>query len=456
MEGKLDFSLPELSSKRSVRQTGLVILLLIAIALGATSVYLLLRQGSPQPAAVMVEPGLSLDQAKELATKLSERNLYHQAAAVWQEALRHSKPTDNERAKALFQVGLLLEKAEDYGPAVEYFYRSEMVAPLDELSHSISTHVQNCFERMGKFSALRYELMDRTEYHPSDANKTAVVVAEIGPEKITETDLGGLIEQAIDNQLEHMASFLSPDQLKEQKQRMLDQLKTSQARQKFLTQWLGQELLYREALASKLDQKPEVKRLLDDNTRSLLAQQLMTDQLASKIHITDSDVNNYYAANQSKYMQPAQVHIRHIRVADEQKAKDVIARLNDGDDFVQLAKDMSQDDATKDKGGQIETAVTPGDYVPSMGENKAMNGAIFAVQAPAVLQHPFQTDKGWEIIKVDSKTSERQKSLDEVQQQVLQDLTQEKQQAVQQEFLQQMMDKYHAVIHTAAFGKSEK
>ncbi len=454
MEGKLNFSLPENKPQKSSGQVGVVLLLLVAIGLGAVSVVLQLK-GSASSPVTMIEPGLSTEQAKDLATKLSQRNLYDQAASVWQDYLVHSDLNDQERAQALFQIGLLREKAEQYGPAVEAFYRSEMTAPLDNLANPIKSHIQTCFERMGKFSALRYELMDRTGYHPTDEAGTSKVVAEIGAEKITETDLGALIEQTIDNQLAPMTAFMSPEQMQQQKQRMLEQFKTPSAKQQFLTQWLSQELLYRQALESELNQKPEVKRQLDDMTRQLLAQQLMTQELASKIHITETDLSSYYEANKAKYVQPAQAQIRHIRVSDEQTAKDVIARLQDGDDFAQLAQDLSLDESTQQDGGSIPSPVTPGSTVPGIGNAPGLNTAIFSVETPALLQQPFQGEQGWEVIQVDSRTPERQIPYDQAQQQVMRDLTQQKQQEVQDQFLRQIMDQYQAVIHTSVFKSSE-
>ena len=51
---------------------------------------------------------------------------------------------------------------------------------------------------------------------------------------------------------------------------------------------------------------------------------------------------------------------------------------------------------------------------------------------------------------------ERQKSLDEVRQQVMSMLANQKRQDVQRDYIKQMMDKYNVIVHTSALGKAQE
>ncbi len=268
------------------------------------------------------------------------------------------KLTETERAKVLFNTASLLEKAQNYGDAIEYYYRSELTASRPELESSIKAGVENCLEKLGRFSALRYELMERTSLKKSSGPEQKIV-AEIGPEKITAADLDALIESSIDNQLLSLSQFMSPEQLSEQKKKVLEEYKSPRQRQQFLRSWLAQEVLYRQAIEQGLSDKPQTKRLLDDLTQQVLSQQMMDQQLASKIHITETDLRTYYEANKDKYVEDA----------------------ND----------------------------------PNAGTG-------------------------------------RQKSFDEVRQQVAMSLMGEKRRDVQQQYIGEMMDKYNVIIHNAALG----
>jgi parvulin-like peptidyl-prolyl isomerase len=453
MTEKLNFSLPEKKQKSSITNSIIIILLLILIGLMAAN--MALRPAKDNQAADRVSYSLSAEQTKELAGKLAQRNLYTRAASLWQDYLAAGKLTDAERARTLFQIGTLLEKANQYDQAIEYFYRSEIVADLGELKSQINAHIRNCFEKLGKFSALRYELMDRTsiEAAPSAGAK---IVAEIGAEKITEADLDGFIENEIENQLEPMAPFMTPEQLGEQKKKMLQQYKNPQTKQQYLQVWLAQEVLYRQALEEELAEKPEAKKLIDNLTRSALSQLQMNKELASKINITDTDVQTYYTANKEKFIDPAKASISHIVVEDQQKASEVIDKIKGGENFGELAKQFSKDESTKEKAGKIETQLQEGSYVAGIGAYEELNKKIFAAGPGIVLDEPFETEKGWEIVKVGTITPERQKTLDEVSQQVISMLANQKRQDVQSSYIEQMMNKYNVVIHTSEFSGAGK
>jgi parvulin-like peptidyl-prolyl isomerase len=73
-----------------------------------------------------------------------------------------------------------------------------------------------------------------------------------------------------------------------------------------------------------------------------------------------------------------------------------------------------------------------------------------------VLDEPFKTEKGFEIVKVESIISERQMSFDEVRQQVMSTLANQKRQDVQRDYIKQMMDKYNVIVHTSVFGNMQE
>jgi len=296
-EQKLNFSLPQ--NKKTRNPAIIVLLLLVIVLTGLTAFNLYISLKGEKPISAIVA-GLTNKQAEDLAAKLAQRNLYEQAAKVWQDYLAAETLTSAQRAKVLFNTATLLEKAEKFPQAVEYYYRSELTSNQPELESSIKAGVENCLQKMGKFSALRYELMQRTSMK-KDAGPDQKILAEIGPEKITAADLDSFIENNIDNQMISLSQFMSTEQLNEQKKKALEQYKSPQAKQQFLRTWLAQEVLYRQALEQGLSDKAQTKRLIGDLTREVLSQQMMDNQLASKIHITDSDLKTYYEVNKAKY-----------------------------------------------------------------------------------------------------------------------------------------------------------
>jgi len=360
MNENLEFSLPAKKQKKSLIPKVSVILLIILIVLTLINTLVVSKN---QNVTAQGNSSLSSEQVKQLATQLAGRNLYTRAAKVWQDYLSSDALPDTERAKTLFQIGTLLEKAGAYAEAIEYYYRSEMTAKIAELEPQINVHVKDCFEKLGMFSALRYELMDRTSFK-KQGQSGGKVVAEIGPEKITEVDLDALIAETIDNQLAPIAAFMTTKQKNEQKKKMLEQYKTPAAKSQFLQSWLAQEVLYRDALEQKLMAEPEVKKVIEEVTRGVLSQQLLNRELADKINVTETDLQTYYQANKDKFIEPAN--------------------------------------------------------------------------------------------EEDPNSVERQKSFDEVREQVMKELVSRKSQDVQSDFIKQMMNKYNVIIHTSVFGGADQ
>ena len=62
-----------------------------------------------------------------------------------------------------------------------------------------------------------------------------------------------------------------------------------------------------------------------------------------------------------------EIHARHILVEDKKTAEEVIAKLKDGGDFAELAKEFSTEPVAKESGGDLGW-FGPGKMVPPFEE----------------------------------------------------------------------------------------
>ncbi|HTZ73763.1 MAG TPA: peptidyl-prolyl cis-trans isomerase [Candidatus Aquilonibacter sp.] len=141
------------------------------------------------------------------------------------------------------------------------------------------------------------------------------------------------------------------------------------------------------------------------------------DQLKATMQVTDPELQAYYNANLDQYKVENRAHVEHIlfktvgktdaEIAEiRQKAEDVLKQAKSGANFEDLAKKNSEDDATKDKGGDLGWIVD-GQTAPQFQE------AAFSIPVGSV-SDLIQTAYGIEIIKVLDRETAHTKSFDEV------------------------------------------
>jgi len=85
-----------------------------------------------------------------------------------------------------------------------------------------------------------------------------------------------------------------------------------------------------------------------------IERELLINKMAQqKITVTEEEIKKYYQDNPNKFQQPEMVRIRRIIVEDKKEAQDIYKKLTKGEDFAVLAKECSQDIATKSRGGDL-------------------------------------------------------------------------------------------------------
>lgn len=179
-----------------------------------------------------------------------------------------------------------------------------------------------------------------------------------------------------------------------------------------LTRMLMQKSLAAQARAAKLDTDPQnAARIAFETDRLLAAMEIDAVERAARAEF-DANLERYetrarelYLVNKSAYMHPAEVNAAHIlfdttkKYASEdarRKAEEVRAKLVAGADFATLARELSDDRVSGEKGGElgwfIEKQMDP-----------AFGAAAFALAKPGDLSPPVRSAFGWHIIKLEGK-----------------------------------------------------
>lgn len=164
-----------------------------------------------------------------------------------------------------------------------------------------------------------------------------------------------------------------------------------------------------------LDRDPAVQRMVARATDSALQNALLTREIAPTL--TEDAIKARYERDFAGKQGETEIHARHILVADEETAKKVIAELNGGADFAELAKKYSTDPGAQ-SGGDLGF-FKKSDMLPEFSE------VAFALKTGETTQTPVKTRFGWHVIQVQEIRNAPPPSLEQVHDEIRQTLIQE-------------------------------
>jgi len=170
---------------------------------------------------------------------------------------------------------------------------------------------------------------------------------------------------------------------------------------------------------------------LENNEDNLIINKLM-EKVTSKVTISDKEAKEYYNNNKNKYEYGEKIKARHILLKEEEKANEVLKKVDNGSNFAALAEEYSQGPTAKD-GGQLGY-FEKGQMVPAF-EKKA-----FSLKEGEVSNEIVKTDYGYHIIKVVDKKEAGIDSFEDVKRSIKENLTNKKRQQAWDDFVNQLRE----------------
>ena len=186
---------------------------------------------------------------------------------------------------------------------------------------------------------------------------------------------------------------------------------------------IARELFVQEAEGRKLGEDPEVAAQLARARQDILIGALIRDEL-DKHPISDQELEKAYQQFTASQAATKEYRASHILVDDEAKAREIITRLDAGEDFTELAK-VSLDPGSADRGGDLEWN-TPDTFVPEFGK------AMAALDKGAYTREPVKTQFGFHVIRLDDVRDAAPPTIDRLNTQLRQQLERDRVVALQQ------------------------
>jgi peptidyl-prolyl cis-trans isomerase C len=190
-----------------------------------------------------------------------------------------------------------------------------------------------------------------------------------------------------------------------------------------LERMIDHQVLAMMARRQGMDENPDIKREIDAAVERVLEAAYLRREALSKV--TNEAIRIRYNQEFGNRTATEEVRGRHILVATEAEAQDVLAQLKSGSEFGALAIKLSLDPDGK-RGGELgyfrREQVWPG-----------FADVAFALPPGQVGPRPIHNEFGWHVVKVDERRLVAPPSLEDARETIRQELTaQAIRQAIQQ------------------------
>lgn len=192
---------------------------------------------------------------------------------------------------------------------------------------------------------------------------------------------------------------------------------TPEARKSIIDQLVLQVLVAQEAVKKGLDKTPEVAEQLEAIKQSVLANAYVQDFVKNN-PVSDEALKAEYERIKAT-VSGTEYKARHILVAKEDEARDIIARLKkDPNAFAKLAAERSKDPGSAARGGDLGWFDLKG-MVPEFG------AAVSKMQKGKFSDEPVKSQFGYHVILLEDSKPIEAPPLDEVKAQLSQQLQQQ-------------------------------
>ena len=182
-----------------------------------------------------------------------------------------------------------------------------------------------------------------------------------------------------------------------------------------LDQLIDAQALLVQAKKDDLEKDPVVQRAMQQAQDRALETSLLNK--AVRPQVTEEAIKARYDQEYAGKPGEAEVHARHILVADEATAKKIIDDLKKGGDFSALSKQYSKDPGAAQQGGDLGFFKKT-DMVPEFAD------VAFALKDGEVSQAPVKTQFGWHVIQTLGRRTTPPPSFEQVHDELRQSIVQ--------------------------------
>ncbi len=243
--------------------------------------------------------------------------------------------------------------------------------------------------------------------------------------------LNDLIDQLLIQQLAEREGVLPSDEevKKYVESEISDMLEKMKISERDFDEFLKQTGTSLEAMKTKLMWIYKTKRALDG----------LMDKVTKDVRVSEEEIESYYELHKDEFKLPPSVRLRVIVLNTKEDAQRALERLMNGEDFSKVASDMSVDEDTRSKGGDVGWVVEGSEKAKRlMGSYQSK---VFLAPKLAILG-PYNVSGKWVIFRIIDKKESSYLDLEKVRKDIEEKLLQEKKDKIWREWYRSNMEEF--------------
>jgi len=207
----------------------------------------------------------------------------------------------------------------------------------------------------------------------------------------------------------------------------------------FMTERIMSELIPIEMEKSGIADDPVIVKAIKNKRYELMVNRLYDDMVNKQTNVTDRETSDYYGEHQETFIVPEKRRFGVILVGDVEAARMAYKDIQNGELFRSVAMAYTIDEATRRTLAETELL--------SKGEQPELDGVGFNLPRVGAVSEPFETTRGWMILKLTERQDSRKYTLDEARPTIQGALKQQKNDERLKELLTKWKEELEVVIH---------
>lgn len=198
---------------------------------------------------------------------------------------------------------------------------------------------------------------------------------------------------------------------------------------------------------SGIENDPEVAHALAMKREEIMVNLLYRDVIDKQTVVSNEEIKNYYEGNIESFHNPEKRKFGVILAGDIETAQQAYRELREGKSFRTVMLSYSVDEESKTNNGETPEL--------ARGEQPEIDAVGFSLRAVGDVSEPFQTSRGWMVLKLIERIDEKYFSLEEAEGQIEGALRTEKNDKRLEEMLAKWKEEVGVVIHEDNLAKTK-